>query len=65
MKYFVNITTGALMADWIAPTYRAYWKEITKKEYDKLCKEYYKQKNQNRGGEKSAPKERRNFCKKF
>ena len=55
MRYFVNIVTGALMTDWIAPTYRAYWKEITKKEYDKLYKEYYKQKNQNRGGEKSAP----------
>lgn len=42
MRYFVNIVTGALMADWIAPMYRAYWKEITKKEYDKLYKEYYK-----------------------
>lgn len=42
MRYFVNITTGALMKDWIAPMYRAYWKEITKKEYEKLYKEYYK-----------------------
>jgi len=42
MRYFVNIITGALVADFIEPTYRAYWKEITKKEYDKLYEEYYR-----------------------
>ena len=42
MRYFVNIVTGTLMKDWITPTYRAYWKEITESEYNKLYKEYYK-----------------------
>ena len=38
MKYFVNIITGALAKDYIFPTYRAYWKEISEKEYIKLLK---------------------------
>lgn len=41
MRYFVNIITGALVADFIEPMYRAYWKEISKTEYEKLYKEYY------------------------
>ena len=36
MKYFVNIITGALTEGYIKPTYSAYWKEITRKEYKKL-----------------------------
>lgn len=36
MRYFVNIVTGALAKDWIYPTYKAYWKEISEKEYKKL-----------------------------
>ena len=35
IRYFENIVTGALTKDYIFPSYRAYWKEITKKEYDK------------------------------
>lgn len=38
MRYFVNIITGALYKDYIFPPYRAYWKEITEKEYQKLLK---------------------------
>ncbi len=38
MRYFVNIVTGALAKDYVFPPYRAYWKEISKKEYEKLLK---------------------------
>lgn len=40
MRYFVNIITGALVMDIIKPNYPMYWKEITKKEYEKLLKNY-------------------------
>ena len=33
MRYFVNIITGALAKDFIFPAYRAYWREISEKEY--------------------------------
>ena len=39
MRYFVNIITGALAEGFIVPAYPAYWKEISKKEYDKRKKE--------------------------
>jgi len=39
MRYFVNMVTGALLADYIKPMYKAYWREITKEEYKKLKKE--------------------------
>lgn len=42
MRYFVNIVTGALAKDFIAPAYPMYWKEISEKEYKKLYKEFYK-----------------------
>ena len=41
MKYFENIITGALEKSFITPNYPAYWKEISKKEYDKKYKEFY------------------------
>lgn len=40
MRYFVNIVTGCLVESLITPNYRMYWKEITKKEYEKLLKNY-------------------------
>ena len=40
MRYFVNIKTGVVIKDYIVPTYRAYWREITEKEYKKLLKKY-------------------------
>lgn len=43
MRYFENIITGALVKDFITPAYPAYWKEISKKEYEKKYKEFYKQ----------------------
>lgn len=42
MKYFVNIITGAVAKDYIFPRYRAYWKEISKKEYEKILEKNYK-----------------------
>ena len=41
-KYYVNIVSGALYKDefGIAPDYPAYWKEISKKENEKLLKDY-------------------------
>jgi len=42
MRYFENIITGALVKDFITPAYPAYWKEISKKEYEKKYKEFYK-----------------------
>lgn len=33
MRYFINIITGALAEDYIAPMYKAYWQEISKAEY--------------------------------
>lgn len=33
-RYFINIITGALYEDFITPAYPAYWKEISKKEYE-------------------------------
>jgi hypothetical protein len=41
MRYFVNIVTGALCADFIAPMYTAYYKEIGEAEFKKLYLEYY------------------------
>lgn len=38
MRYFINIVTGALTKDYVFPFYRAYWREITKAEFDKLSK---------------------------
>ena len=40
MRYFENIITGALYKDFIEPNYKAYWKEISKKEYEKKLKKY-------------------------
>ena len=40
MRYFVNIITGALAKGYVKPMCIAYWKEITKKEYEKLLAEY-------------------------
>lgn len=40
MRYFVNIITGALLKDYVRPMAVAYWKEITKEEYEKLLEEY-------------------------
>jgi hypothetical protein len=39
MRYFINIVTGALAADYIAPMFYAYWKEISKEEYERKLKE--------------------------
>jgi hypothetical protein len=39
MRYFVNIITGALVADIIKPSYPMYWKEISKEEYEKLLEQ--------------------------
>lgn len=39
MRYFVNIVTGALLKDYIKPMAVAYWKEITKEEYNRLKEE--------------------------
>lgn len=39
MRYFENIVTGALAKDYIRPFFTAYWKEITKEEYERKMKE--------------------------
>ena len=33
-KYYINIITGALYEDFISPAYPAYWREISRKEYE-------------------------------
>jgi hypothetical protein len=39
MRYFINIITSALAAGYIAPMFPAYWKEISKAEYERKLKE--------------------------
>lgn len=42
MRYFVNIVTGAPAKDFVKPNFPMYWKEISKEEYEKIFKEFYK-----------------------
>ena len=41
MKYYINIITGALCADYIAPQATAYWRQVSKAEYEQAFEAYY------------------------
>ncbi len=51
VKYYENIITGALFKDFIPPTYRAYWKEITRSEYEEKLEQYMSDGDESQRGE--------------